>query len=59
VDEAKWVSFTLTLRSPLLLHRIEELSGNLPGTGALMTFKDSGWLMSIVVPHAQHFENQP
>ncbi|MGW3115700.1 oleate hydratase [Streptomyces sp. NPDC001107] len=59
VDEAKWESFTLTMRSPLLLHRIEELSGNLPGTGALMTFKDSGWLMSIVVPHAPHFEGQP
>ncbi|MEU5594809.1 oleate hydratase [Streptomyces sp. NPDC020298] len=59
VDEAKWESFTLTMRSPLLLHRIEELSGNLPGTGALMTFKDSNWLMSIVVPHAPHFEGQP
>ncbi|MER7180791.1 oleate hydratase [Streptomyces hyaluromycini] len=59
VDEAKWESFTLTMRSPQLLHRIEELSGNLPGTGALMTFKDSNWLMSIVVPHAPHFEGQP
>ncbi|MFF4505157.1 oleate hydratase [Streptomyces sp. NPDC001401] len=59
VDEAKWESFTLTMRSPLLLHRIEELSGNLPGTGALMTFKESGWLMSIVVPHAPHFDGQP
>ncbi|PWI12810.1 oleate hydratase [Streptomyces sp. Act143] len=59
VDEAKWESFTLTMRSPLLLHRIEELSGNLPGTGALMTFKDSNWLMSLVVPHAPHFEGQP
>ncbi len=58
VDEAKWESFTLTMRSPLLLHRIEELSGNLPGT-RLMTFKDSGWLMSVVVPHAPHFEGQP
>jgi oleate hydratase len=47
------------MRSPLLLHRIEELSGNLPGTGALMTFKDSNWLMSIVVPHAPHFDGQP
>ncbi|MFC3571995.1 oleate hydratase [Streptomyces yaanensis] len=59
LDEAKWESFTLTMHGPLLLHRIEELSGNLPGTGALMTFKDSNWLMSIVVPHAPHFEGQP
>lgn len=59
VDESKWESFTLTMRDPLLLHRIEEFSGNLPGTGGLMTFKDSRWLMSIVVPHQPHFADQP
>ncbi|MEY9964716.1 oleate hydratase [Streptacidiphilus sp. MAP12-16] len=59
VGEAKWESFTLTMRSPLLLERIEEFTGNAPGTGALMTFKDSNWLMSIVVPHQPHFEGQP
>ena len=58
VDASKWESFTLTVRSPHLLHRIEELSGNLPGTGGLMTFKDSPWLMSLVVPHPPHFDGQ-
>src|SRR5205814_2383377 len=32
VDETKWLSFTLTMRSPLLLERIEAFSGNKPGT---------------------------
>jgi oleate hydratase len=59
VAEAAWESFTLTMRSPRLLKRIEEFSGNAPGTGALMTFKDSPWLMSIVVPHQPHFADQP
>lgn len=59
VDESKWESFTLTLRSPLLLERIEQYSSNFAGTGGLMTFKDSGWLMSIVVPHPPHFDRQP
>ena len=59
VDESKWESFTVTLRSPLLVKRIEAYSGNGPGTGGLMTFKDSPWLMSIVVPHAPHFAGQP
>lgn len=59
VGEAKWESFTLTMRSPVLLKRIEEFSGNAPGTGALMTFKDSNWLLSIVVPHQPHFDGQP
>ena len=59
VDESKWESFTLTMRSPLLLQRIQAFSGNAPGTGGLMTFKDSSWLMSIVVPHPPHFDAQP
>lgn len=59
VDESKWESFTLTMRSPLLVRRIQGFSGNAPGTGGLMTFKDSRWLMSIVVPHPPHFSGQP
>jgi oleate hydratase len=59
VDQTKWESFTLTMRSPLLLRRIQELSGNVPGTGGLMTFPESGWLMSIAVPSQPHFAGQP
>lgn len=59
VDESKWESFTLTLRSPLLIERLVAFSGNRPGTGGLMTFKDSSWLMSIVVPRPPHFAGQP
>ena len=59
IDESKWESFTLTMRSPVLVRRIEEFTGNKPGTGGLMTFKDSSWLMSIVVPHPPHFAGQP
>jgi oleate hydratase len=58
IGEAKWESFTLTMRSPALLKRIEEYTGNAPGTGALMTFKDSNWLLSVVVPHQPHFDGQ-
>ena len=47
------------MRSPLLIERIVAFSGNQPGTGGLMTFKDSSWLMSIVVPHPPHFAGQP
>lgn len=59
VDQTKWESFTLTMRSPLLLKRIEDFSGNAPGTGGLMTFADSGWLLSIAVPAQPHFAGQP
>lgn len=59
VDQTKGESFTLTMHSPLLLRGIEDFSGNAPGTGALTTFVDSGWLMSIAVPHQPYFVGQP
>ncbi|SUJ25834.1 Oleate hydratase [Sphingobacterium spiritivorum] len=41
-----------------MLKLIEEYSGNKPGSGALMTFKDSSWRMSIVVAAQPHFKAQ-
>ena len=55
IDENKWESFTLTMHGDALLKRIIEFSNNEPGTGALMTWVDSPWLTSIVVPHQPHF----
>ncbi|RDL32988.1 Uncharacterized protein BP5553_08427 [Venustampulla echinocandica] len=57
--ESNWLSFTVTLHDPSFFSRLVEWSGNTPGTGALITFKDSTWLMSIVVPKQPHFLNQP
>jgi oleate hydratase len=58
-SESKWESFTVTLNDPELLRRIEGYTHNEPGTGALLTLKDSNWFMSIVVPHQPHFAGQP
>lgn len=57
--QSNWESFTVTSRGNKLLKMIESFSGNVPGSGALMTFKDSSWLMSIVVAAQPHFPNQP
>ncbi|WNY23005.1 Oleate hydratase [Methanimicrococcus hongohii] len=58
-DETKWESFTVTSNGDKLLQMIEKYSRNVPGSGALMTFKDSSWRMSIVVAAQPHFKNQP
>lgn len=58
-EETNWESFTVTSRGNRLLKLIESFSGNIPGSGALMTFKDSSWKMSIVVAAQPHFKNQP
>lgn len=57
--QSNWESFTVTCKGNKLLKYIEKFSMNIPGSGALMTFKDSSWLMSIVVAAQPHFKNQP
>ena len=59
IDKSKWVSFTTTLHDPALLNIIQDFTGNVPGEGGLITFPDSNWLFSIVVPHQPHFIGQP
>ncbi len=58
IYESNWESFTVTCRGNKLLKMIEGFSGNIPGSGAFMTFKDSPWLMSIVVSAQPHFKAQ-
>jgi len=59
IAQACWESFTVTLKDPAFFDRMIEFSGNQPGTGGLVTFKDSNWLMSIVLAYQPHFRNQP
>jgi oleate hydratase len=59
IPESFWESFTVTLGDAAFFDKMEAFSGNKAGTGGLVTFKDSNWLMSIVLAHQPHFANQP
>ena len=59
IAQSCWESFTVTLENPAFFDKMIQFSGNEPGTGGLVTFKDSNWLMSIVLAHQPHFANQP
>ena len=59
IAQSCWESFTVTLKDPAFFDQMNRFSGNDPGTGGLVTFKDSNWLMSIVLAHQPHFPNQP
>jgi oleate hydratase len=59
IAQSCWESFTVTLKTPTFFDQMTQLTGNDPGTGGLVTFKDSNWLLSIVLPHQPHFLNQP
>ena len=59
IPESWWESFTVTLKDTAFFDRMEQFSGNRAGTGGLVTFKDSRWLMSVVLAHQPHFAGQP
>jgi oleate hydratase len=59
IPESYWASFTITCRDRRFFDQMETFSGNEAGTGGLVTFKDSNWLMSIVLYHQPHFVDQP
>jgi oleate hydratase len=59
IAQSCWESFTVTLQNPDFFAAIKDFSGNEAGTGGLVTFKDSNWLMSIVLAFQPHFIGQP
>jgi oleate hydratase len=59
IAQSYWESFTVTLKTTAFFDKMYQFSGNEPGTGGLVTFKDSNWLMSIVLAAQPHFPNQP
>lgn len=59
IAQSCWESFTVTLKQPSFFDQMNQFSSNEAGTGGLVTFKDSNWLMSIVLAHQPHFANQP
>ncbi|HEY0464150.1 MAG TPA: oleate hydratase, partial [Polyangiaceae bacterium] len=59
IAQSHWESFTVTLDTPVFFDQMQQFTGNPAGTGGLITFKDSNWLMSVVLPHQPHFPSQP
>jgi len=59
IPESYWPSFTVTLKDSAFFDQMEAFTGNKAGAGGLVTFKDSHWLMSVVLAHQPHFADQP
>lgn len=59
IDLQKWYSFTATLKTSVFHDYMENFTGNVDGTGGLVTMTDSNWLMSIVIARQPHFPDQP
>jgi len=59
IERTKWESFSVTLRTPAFFEHMENFTGNATGTGGLVTFTDSQWLLSVVLLRQPHFRSQP
>lgn len=59
IDRSTWQSCTITLRNPRFFDSMEKFTGNVPGTGGLVTLVDSSWRLSFFFPHQPHFRDQP
>ncbi|NGN64327.1 oleate hydratase [Streptomyces sp. A7024] len=59
LSESVWESFTVTTKDPTFFELMERFSGSEAGKGGLITFKDSSWLLTIVLNHQPHFRDQP
>jgi oleate hydratase len=59
IPESYWASFTVTLKDTAFFDKMEKFTTNRAGTGGLVTFRDSNWLMSVVLAHQPHFAGQP
>ena len=59
IAESFWESFTVTCEGEQFFDLMEAFTGNKAGTGGLVTFKDSNWLMSVVLAYQPHFIGQP
>jgi oleate hydratase len=56
--ESTLVTFTVTLRYSEFMLLYRALTHDVPGSGALLSFPDSNWLLSISVPHQPVFPTQ-
>ncbi len=59
IERSKWMSFFPTIKGYLqFIEKLEELTGSKAGTGGIITIKDSGWDMSIILHHKPFYPDQ-
>lgn len=57
--DRRWVGFTVTTRGAEFIDLVTRLTGCEPGTGGLVTLKDSSWLMSFSIFLQPEIRDQP
>jgi oleate hydratase len=59
IPDSRWVTFTLTMRGTEFIDRISALTSSEPGSGGVVTLKDSSWVLSLSILHYPEVIGQP
>lgn len=59
VPDSRWVSFTITTKGTEFVGQLSALTDSEPGSGGLVTLKDSGWVLSLSILHQPDVIGQP
>jgi oleate hydratase len=59
VPDTQWVTFTVTTTGPEFFEQMTALTGSEPGSGGLVTLKDSSWLLTVTIFHQPEVIAQP
>jgi oleate hydratase len=57
--DSRWVTFTVTTTGTEFIDLMTKLTGSVPGTGGLVTLRDSGWVLSVTIFHNPEVIGQP
>jgi oleate hydratase len=59
IADSRWVTLTVTTTSTEFINQMTKLTGSEPGSGGLLTLKDSGWVLSQSIFHQPEILDQP
>jgi oleate hydratase len=59
IQDSAWVIMVVNSKDPLFFNLYEKFTGNKPGQTNMVTFTDSNWHASVLVPNHPHFRTQP
>ncbi|HJS86642.1 MAG TPA: oleate hydratase [Acetobacteraceae bacterium] len=59
VPDTQWLTFTVTTTGTEFIEQMTALTGSAPGTGGLVTLKDSSWLVTVTIFHQPEVIAQP
>lgn len=59
INKSNFSAFTISTKNSILPKLIERSIGNKAGHGGIVTFKDSNWLLSFIIPKQPYAIDQP